>query len=292
MSFARIIVDSIYNPAFYRQLLEKRFSYSLKYFLGLALLITIVSSAIFSISALAPINRFVASAGENIINFYPEELEVVINHGNVSTNVTEPFFISVPDSWRGSAESTIDNVLVIDTTNDFSLDRFYQYRTAAWLTKDSLIFLKDSGIQIEPLNKIDNATINQAQVRSLVNRATPYLKFVTPFIFLITLLAILSSFVGKLMYVCLFALIVLIIGKIKNISLTYQKAYQIGLHAITLGLIVNLLPSGFPLLHIPFLFTLLATIVVAINLKPIQALTVQMPGANQIIPVSSDKLVK
>ncbi len=285
MSFIRTIADSIYNPAFYRQIIERPFSYSLKYFLGLAMTLTIVHAAIFSISALPPIRNFLSSAGENIIGFYPEELEVTIQQGNASTNVAEPYFIKIPASWNENGDSTIENLVVIDTKNDFSLDQFYQYRTAAWLTKDSLIFLKDSGIQIEPLTKIENLTINQGQIRTLITRATPYLKFVTPVIFLVALFAILFSFVSKLLYVLLLALIILIIGKIKDVPLTYGKAYQIGLHAITLGLIVNLLPSNFPLLHIPFLFSILTIVVVAMNLKPNQALVVQPPGAKQINPV-------
>ena len=95
MKIFKNIKNSIYSPKFYKELLEKPFSFSFKYFAIFALTISLFVTIIFSVIYIPGIKFFIDEFGYNVIDYYPEELQVTIKNGQVFTNVQEPYFIQV-----------------------------------------------------------------------------------------------------------------------------------------------------------------------------------------------------
>ena len=96
MEFFKNIKNSIYNPEYYSNLLNKPFSYSLKYFLLFSFIIALLLTVDSSFSALPKIKSFLDVAGKKTIQYYPDELQITIKNGKTSTNVNEPYFIKTP----------------------------------------------------------------------------------------------------------------------------------------------------------------------------------------------------
>ena len=276
MKFLQNIKNSIYSPSYYQELLTKRFSYSLKYYLLLALLMAAVITGVLSFTFVPKAKVFIETLGPKIVSGYPEELAITVDKGKVSTNVEEPYYIRMPESLKsnddfdvnGEKMEKFENLLVIDTKSNFSVEQFLSYKTFALLTENALVTANNEQISIQPIDSNVDFYLDKTVLAMYAGKLQSFMKFVTPVL-------IVGIFVGgfllstsKLLYLLLGALIIWLIAKIKKMDIKYSKAYQLGLHLMTLGVILSpilmfLGISG----KIPFLFTIILVVLAMVNLK-------------------------
>lgn len=272
MHFFKTIPRSIYDPAFYQELVQKPFSFSLKYFYVLALLLSVVSTFLFSLSTLPVVRAFLNDIGPRFLASYPDYLTITIKNGQASSNAIEPYFFTVPTISPGMSqeESSKTNLLVIDTKTSFSLQQFGQYDTFALLTREALaVSTRDSAdrgdIRVYPLAKTPDIEITKSLLTLLVQKIQPFIRFVGPLLVIVVFLGFISLQSANLLYLLIFALLVWGIAKIKKLGVGYKKSYQIGIHAITLPLLIYALMTTFNV-HAPYLFTLLSLLIVFANI--------------------------
>lgn len=265
MNFLRTIGSSIHSPEFYSSVTKKSFKQSIGYFLLLALLLTIIHLITLINPLLIEAPKAISEFATQIINCFPKDLEVKITNGQVSINALQPYFVS-------SCEKTNNQtLLVIDTETPFSSAKFEDYKTAVWVTKDSFIYKANNNeTRSYSLTKIKDFKLNKDVLNSYFNMASPYLKFVGPVLLLLTFISIYLSYDFRLIHLLIIALLVWVLSKIFKLNINYVASYKIGLYAITLGLIVELIVSltsvwthfyGFP-----FMVTILTLAVVLVNL--------------------------
>ncbi|MEA1929867.1 MAG: DUF1189 family protein [Patescibacteria group bacterium] len=274
MSIFTQIKDSVYEPSFYRSLGKQPLSYSFKYFFKFVLLLSLAFTIVLTINWAPRVKEALNEIGPAVASFYPAELVVTIEDGIAITNVPEPFFFDIPagDFEEGvgrHVDERLEHLLVIDTTESFSVEKFGEYRTLAWLTRDALVVMDDQGIQLIPLAEIPNIIIDRALIDGLT---TSLQDFLSAFPFLLLPIGIfIASFVfsaSKLIYLLIAALLIWLLTKIMGQSAGYAKSYQIGLHAVTLGMILlPVLHYLFPGVSFSFDFTILMLIIVWANLK-------------------------
>lgn len=294
MGFLKTIRDSIYSPEFYTSIPQKRLLSAIGYFLLLSLFLTIIQSVVpiwkFSTTGQAEIKKFV----NKVTNIYPSELEIKIQKGKASTNVQEPYFI--PLQFDTDKVGNISNLIVIDTKTPYSSDQFNQYETYAWLTEDSVFIRNNNKIEANDLSKVSNITINRAFVTSLINKFTPWLKFITPLAITGILIGIYIAYSSRLIYLFFLALIIWVLAKFLKKPLSYGGSYKMGLYAMTLGLFVNLILSFFKFPGFPFMLTIISIGVVLINLSKVEKTETQpvsiptaQPQQPENLPVSQQE---
>ena len=270
-TFFAHIGSSIYNPAFYTELTSKPFGFSFKYYLKLAVLLSLLATIVFAFSVIPAISAKFDQYGRKFANSYPADLEITITKGQASINRPEPYFIPLSDETPNDLkEKDVINLVVIDTKRSFDLTTFENYRTVAWLTKDSIAMYRNSSgnqVQFISLKDVPDTVITRDQVNQLVNRLLPIARalpwFLIPFIFLIGLF----YFAYRMVYLLIFALLIWVLLSIMKREIKYRVAYQIGLHAMTLPLIITLLGLlvGFSTNLFLMWFTVLMLIIVGIN---------------------------
>lgn len=266
MRFFQTIKNSIYSPEFYSQISQKSFGKSVGYFLLLVLMLT----AIKSLTLIGPLIFELPGQLQTMIkegvNCYPEDLEIKISSGQVTTNVKNPYFID-------SCEMAQDNnqpLLVIDTSTSFSKTQLDQYEATVWLTKDSIVYKKsDLETRSYSLTEIKDFKLNKDSLNSLSDMISPWLKFLGPALMFLAFIGIYLSYDFKLIYLLALAAVIWLLAKLFKKTLPYGQSYKLGLYAITLGLIVELLVSltsrltGFS--GFPFMFTVITLGIVFIN---------------------------
>ena len=139
------IKDSMYGPKYYRELLNQPFSYSVKYIFKLTFIFALLVIVKFSVLSLPEIVSMINSIGPGLINNYPQELEIIVKKGNISTNAAEPYLIKTPDSWNDgkSKEKIPENLIAIDTKGEPNPDNLKKYDTLILITERYLVY-KDS----------------------------------------------------------------------------------------------------------------------------------------------------
>lgn len=264
MNFLKTIKNSIYSPSFYASLSKKSFKSSLGYFFLFSLLLTIINLIPLIKPFFTDLPNTVDQTVNKILDCYPQDLEINVKGGEVSLNKEEPYFISSCDQEK-------QNLIVVDTKTPFSSSQFDNYRVFAWITKDSVVFKKnDFETRTYSLNKVDNFKVNKQVLESIKNQFYPYMKFLGPVLLLLSFLGIYLSYGFRLIQLLLLASLIWLLGKLFKHVLSYGQSYKLGLYAITLGLIFDLIGNltgkltgiyGFP-----FMVSFLTLGVVIINL--------------------------
>lgn len=279
MGFFRAIRSSVYDPAFYRSMRERKVSSAFGYF---ALLI-LVASLISSVKPVADIATFIfrPSAEKDalrneVLSLYPNELSVRFEQGVVSTNVAEPYAIPLPRSLGkeiGDRTEYPENLLVIDTTKPISAEDFTTLDTIAILGRDSIGFHdpEKRKTEIQDLGKMsgESFTLDKDRFASFVGTAERFAKgFGVVILFLLPIIVFSAKLAGFLLYLLFGALVIWIVAKVRGISWGYGDSYKAGLHLLTLPILYGILSSApfAPALHLPFLFTIVLAVATAINL--------------------------
>lgn len=265
MHLLQTIKDSIYSPRFYGSLAKQSFASSFGYFFLLALIITILSSIVPIWTVATAGQKEISSLAKNLSNAFPMQLEVKLTHGIVSTNAQEPYSIPMPQNNSSNLQK---NLLVIDTKTPYSSEQFNQYDTLAWLTKDALFIQNDTnGIRTIDLSKMSDVTINRATVDSFMTKAAPFIALFAPVVILFVLVGLYIFYIFHLVYLFFLALLIWVLLKFMDKKTTYLQSYKIGLYAITLPFFLEALRAFIHIPNVVFLSTLIALIVVFVNMK-------------------------
>lgn len=263
MNFFKILGNSIHSPKFYANLPKKSFKTGLGYFLILILLLTAVHLITLINPLLVTFPKEVNNIAYELTGCFPQDLEVKVTNGQVSINKEQPYFISTCTGGGYLA--------VIDTKTDYSPQKFESYRVGAWVTKNSIVYKRnDLETRTYSLEGIKDFKLNKTEINSFQNKLEPYLKFVGPIVFIAAFVGIYLLYIFRLFHLLIIALLIWLLGKIFKHQLNFGSSYKVGLYAITLGLIVDLvvnLTSRWTNFHgFPFMVTILTLAVVFVNL--------------------------
>ena len=272
------IKSSIYDPQYYQGLINRPFSYSVKYVFSFTFILALLLMVEFSIFSLPQFMSGLNELGPSVVNSYPDELQVVVKNGMASTNVKEPYYVKNFDSLKeaevGIYENTPKNFIVIDTKSKASIEDLQKHDTLFLITETHFMYQEESGkVTAQSLADIPDVVINKVSVSQFVDEYSPYLKIFIPVIYISILIFVYIYVLFNLVYLLFVALLIWFVASLKKIKLGYKKSYQISIHLMTLpALIILLLPSTFP-----FAFTLLLLGGALVNL---QSQSVPQPDPN------------
>lgn len=267
MKFLETIKNSIYSPNFYEGILKKPFKESIVYFLLLSLLLTTIHILTFAgpvwFGTRSQIQNFTAA----IALCYPNDLEIKITNGIASSSAYQPYIIPPCNAF----DEGIGETIVIDTQTPFSPEKFKEYNAALWVTKDAVVYKKnDYETKSYSFAQVKDFKLNREVIDSFYDTYSPWLKFVGPVLLFFSFIGIYLSYDFRLIYLLIIALIVWLASRAFKQSLSYGQAYKVGLYAVTLGLIVELiidLTRPWTNFHgFPFMFTIITLAVVSLNL--------------------------
>lgn len=265
------IKNSIYNKEYYQStVLNQSLRESIKYLAKLCLLLALLGSIIFAFS----LPKLFLNAKNTLTSIavdYPDDLVVSLKGGNVSINRPEPYIVKMPSNLtkiNDSQSAKIDNLIVVNTTEPFNLDKFKEYSTFSLLTKSEFISMQNNNgeIKILSLSKFGNMEITKTWILEkevMIKKILPWLIFlIIPVVYGGMFVGI---FIGTLGILFLSAVIVWIISKIKKMNLSYKKSYQVALYASTILLILSIFYRYLEFLNYLFIKLLIFIIIVLIN---------------------------
>lgn len=283
------VKDQVYRPAFF---VEQSFTLKqgLKFYAGLIGVLVIAQIVIALPGTVRFVHEILSERWDhevaNVTVLFPEELELTVKQGVVSTNVSEPYTIPIPIEWRTTEADMPENLLVIDTTRTISTSDFTRHDTWFILGEQSAGFYnaEKSEYRIYDLTRLlgrETFTVDESTYSNFVAQASHYLKL-TILIGLCLMPIILYGwyFVGYLVYLILGAVVVLLVARYREYTLSYGRAYLTGLFLLPLPLGYHLLLSLFGVMGMPFAFTLVLTIATLVNFPkkstPVPVVTTEM----------------
>jgi hypothetical protein len=255
---------SIYNPVFYRRLLNRRLSVSLSYYFKLSLLLTLFLTIAFAVRTVPAMTDFFWSVKDQAVEIYPNDLVINIKSGQLTANVESPYFITMPTEIK--FENSPANFLVIDTSSE-AIQDVWRYDTLFLLTDRELIGInkEDSSTTAKSFSQFPDTQITKVWLAEKLTILQRFLKWIIPAIVLMFFVAIFSFiFIGGLLLFVFSSLILMLIGKLIKVFINYSQAYKFSLHASTLGLIIAGLSFVVGINYSPIYIVGLLTIIIGI----------------------------
>jgi len=284
-SFIQLIKEyflSFYSIDHYLKAIKFSFRHVLAYIMLFSLIYSLIVTAHLSSYVFKPMNQFLLSLPDKVAEFYPSQLEITIQNGQVQTNVDEPFSIPVTDLNVFLTDLDLDianilpntnleNLLVIDTYA--TPDDFEDYMTLSLLTSDRFVYLNEDGnIVIKSLQESEDFVVNHQLVVKICDQLRPYLPRIVPLLTLICFVVI-ALFFPFAIYCYLFpiSLIVLLIGKIFSIPINIFKVYIINIYLYTsVTTVFGILSLAGLQIQLPFITSILIILfatVIGTNIK-------------------------
>lgn len=266
MNLLNKIKNSFYNPEFYNGIKEQRLGQSLKYFFSLVAVLSVIIAFVLGIE-LSPV--FSAENLRRLTDFYPKELSIQIKGGDISTNVDEPYMIKEITEGVPLDKNSFENLIVIDTKNNFSIESFKGYNTRVLIGKNFVVTTKRAGqFEFNDVSKLPDFSLSQDRILHWAELIGKYHWGISLLLFVCIFISFFWFFSFALLGMLVTAFVVFLLAKLKKIQLSYRNSYQIAIYAFSIPLILEtvFILSGMRA-PFPFFFGVIAVAISLANFK-------------------------
>ena len=166
----------------------------------------------------------------------PEELEVTLKEGMVSTNVSEPYYLTI-------SQSTLNNLIQIDEENApqskirllaidtaGAIEDFDRHQSAALLTSRNIVYYEEGEVKIQSLSGVPDMTVDREFIEEKIseyNEDGKTVKFFTNLIYLSPLLFILLYYLAFILSVLFTAFIIWLINKVLQADIKFSRLFAL-----------------------------------------------------------------
>ena len=276
-TFFRTFILSLTRPTYYKDILQARFRFSIKYYIVLSSLLILVSIIAGVINYSASVKADFTVTAKELVQDFPADLVLTIAPGGITATKDFPLIAQIPSvlmrSWTASA-SNLQNLVVIDPDGEITdLEKYH----ALILINNSHIIVNNGlggngeSIQSTPLRDFPEIRLDYPKMHQF----SQTLVFIAHYACAFTagyfaLMGLVSFFIWRVLYLAVFAFGLRLIYK--STVGTYAKAFQMSLHSVTLPILISttlevastvfpipasLFPGWFMVVHALFTFSVL-----------------------------------
>ncbi len=241
MSFFKRVLISIKDFDKYKIFVIEKLGKSIKYAFILALILMIFIAASFTVKY--------GSIIDNTLNYIKQDLpDFTYENGNLNFNIDEPLVLE-----NGESQKNISYKVIIDT-KEVSQEKIDEYKQKIGLYNYGIVILKDKLIINSSLvsQTIEQnykelgekygivESFNKQNMIDYINSYNIVSIYVQIFILLYIYLFA-SYFITMLLDAILLAILGIITSRIARVQIKFSGLYSIGLHALTLPIILNVI---------------------------------------------------
>lgn len=221
-SYSHAFIFSFFSKSFYQDVA--------RYWHGTGYLYIFVAVLLVWIPSAIRVQRgFSRWADQETPRFTQQIPRITIRKGEVSTDVTTPYFIKAEDGKP---------LVIIDTTGQYqSLDDTEAF---ALLTKNKVIARDERQTRIYDLSTVDSFDFDRTRAESWLQTARTWL---VPVFFP---LAVIFSFIFRAIQILIYAAIGLLFARMVNANLNYLTLMRLAAVALTPVLLLNLILEFMP----------------------------------------------
>lgn len=271
-TFTRTFIKSLTEPQYYRDVLEAKFSFSLKYFLFFYFLLALVTSVFFWVQDVPGIRTTAQDVIHQLTTDYPNDLVLKLENGTlVVEGVDQPVIVPFPNALSDiKSDSGFEHLAAIDTTTQIAAEN-----TFLTFTQNEVILRNPDGTkQSYPFESFsESITIDRNTIQLITSASQSYIDLVIRYLpFGLFLILAIFQTLGSLFSLLIYSMLTYVVSGLIRRQLTYKKAFQLGLHTITFAETVHFLQDHlFPSMDISMFFPVAffgATFIALWSIKP------------------------
>ena len=270
-AFFYVFYESLTSIAYYKEMLKTKTSFTVKYFLTLSLLFSIVMSIMISLVQIPLAQKAVVDISSSARDMFLQDLVITIKDNKWTINKPEPFIVPFPinDTTTDIKDANPKNLFVL--YQDGTIEDLDKLDTLILVNAKNVLVRESKGFRAYPLENLPNGTITRTDFDGFMNQMLNFAKnlpyLLVAFIFIGTLFYF-AVFQGS--NVLFFALGVWLISTILKKKIDYTASARITAHATTLPMVIMVITKlvGYQI-PVPFWFeitTFVFAIIVLVKL--------------------------
>jgi len=241
------VKDSLSKSDVYQKPEANTAKTALKYIAKLILVISAIKAITLGV-LFVPMMREFKDFMLTAVDKFPADLVLTLSKEELSMNKPNPYKVPAPKEEGKS--STLENLIVIDTSKTLDIPAFLSYKTAILVTKDGFISMdnKNGGMKAQTFRKFPDVTISKETIAPYVGKISTFFGSLSGlWIALLTVLVWVGvsvvMYVGTMLASLLGSLVVFIVTKIKGHKLPFTALYGLSVRAYTSCLLLGLLAT-------------------------------------------------
>ncbi|OGC58613.1 hypothetical protein A2380_02845 [candidate division WWE3 bacterium RIFOXYB1_FULL_43_24] len=243
-AFFYVAYRSVVSPKYYSEILKTPLEFSLKYYAVLVLIAALITSIGTYFIEAPKIKETFQNALSEAENVYPDDMVFTIKAGEWEINKPEPLVIPFPGTYEAEDKEKLpENLVVLDKNG--TVEDLEKYNTAILMNQKNMLVKKAGEPGVYPLKDIPDTTLDKGNVVGAIGNVRKISGWLLP------LILIVPVFAGLLVYYAIFRGLYLVIiggslfllGKALKTDVPYKNAFRIGLHAMTLPVLIDTLTS-------------------------------------------------
>src|SRR3989344_1219049 len=270
-ALAYIFYKSLTSPVYYKDLVAANLNLSIKYFLSLTLVLSVIGSAFMAVKVAPTIQKDVKNLTETVLEVYPQDLVINVEEGKIKLNTDEPVLIKFPQDEEGASEANaalglddstdLDNLVVLDPNG--TIEDLDKYNTLILINETNILARNASGqIDVQPLKDLPNGEFTREKLEESMKKLGDYAKALPLILFLIGVGgSLVVNSVTKFLVFFVMALALKAAAMVYEINMPYLKLFQIIIHTFTapfiMETVLSLFNLKFPLPYWQFMLGLL-----------------------------------
>ncbi len=245
-NFFKTIPQTVWSPAFYRELLAApSLLHTFGYFIGLVAIISIIAGLVGSASLLKLADKMnVREIVESGVAKYPADYIFEVKGGMASSSRAEPVALTSVDFGLPNdvcMEAPAPCLLLsIDTSRNPSIEEVLASGSRIWVGKNFVYSVDGHGtVEAQNLATYNDFTMTKARAQELAGYLNTFLDGAYPYLALIFAIFAFISLGFYLIAALLVALVLLALGRWKGWSHSYKALFVASVHAATLPIVLS-----------------------------------------------------
>lgn len=263
-TFVYVLKNSISSPKYYNDIVKSKINFSIKYFLALSFLVSVISVIGYSIIYLPKYISEIKISYQSIEEGFPEDFVIEFKDGSWSSNKEEPVIIKKID--LGKDNKLPQNLFVFD--KEGTIEKIDEYNTMFLINSENILCKTDTeGVVAQPLKNIPNGKLDKNLLNEkmqTVKKVIGFLPYLLPLALLIP--TFLFEYVGGSIFIILISAVGVYIASISTRKkIDFKSAFQICIHASTIPMILRAFSTVSPVVY-GFILNWLLFIILAVSL--------------------------
>ena len=205
-TFVYVLKNSISSPKYYNDIVKSKINFSIKYFLALSFLVSVISVIGYSIIYLPKYISEIKISYQSIEEGFPENFVIEFKDGSWSSNKEEPVIIKKID--LGKDNKLPQNLFVFD--KEGTIEKIDEYNTMFLINSENILYKTDTeGVIAQPLKNIPNGKLD----KNLLNEKMQTVKKVIGFLpYLLPLALLIPTFLFEYVGGSIFIILISAVG--------------------------------------------------------------------------------
>ena len=263
-TFVYVLKNSISSPKYYNDIVKSKINFSIKYFLALSFLVSVISVIGYSIIYLPKYISEIKISYQSIEEGFPEDFVIEFKDGSWSSNKEEPVIIKKID--LGKDNKLPQNLFVFD--KEGTIEKIDEYNTMFLINSENILCKTDTeGVVAQPLKNIPNGKLDKNLLNEkmqTVKKVIGFLPYLLPLALLIP--TFLFEYVGGSIFIILISAVGVYIASISTRKkIDFKSSFQICIHASTIPMILRAFSTVSPVVY-GFILNWLLFIILAVSL--------------------------